>query len=105
MIDFRITLEARNPARRCSRQYHVEAGSDLFGDWVVEIGYGCIGSVGRLRRYTVRDEEEARRLVQKILKRRASAPRRIGVAYLAREHVDPAKRAGSLCSSMLRPGA
>ena len=43
MLDFRITLEARNPARHCLRQYRVEAGTDLFGSWV-EISYGRIGT-------------------------------------------------------------
>jgi len=78
VLDFRITLEARNPARRCSRHYRVEAGTDLFGVWVVEISYGRIGTAGRSRSYVLRDEEEARHLAQSILKRRASAPRRIG---------------------------
>ena len=73
MLDFRITLEARNPARRCSRQYRVEAGTDLFGSWVVAITYGRIGTAGRSRSYVVRDEEEARHLARSILKRRASA--------------------------------
>ena len=95
MIDFRIRLEARNPARRCFRQYRVEAGIDLFGVWAVEIGYGRIGTTGRSRRYVVRDEEEARRLVRSILKRRATAPQRIGVAYRIRELIDPAGWAGS----------
>ena len=47
VLDFRISLEARNPARRCWRQYRVEAGTDLFGVWVVEISYGRIGTAGR----------------------------------------------------------
>ena len=47
VLDFHITLEARNPARRCLRQYRVEAGTDLFGVWVVEISYGRIGAAGR----------------------------------------------------------
>ena len=85
MLDFRITLEARNPARHCSRHYRVEAGTDLFGVWVVEITYGRIGTAGRSRSYVLRDEEEARHLAQSILKRRATAPRRIGVAYRIRE--------------------
>ena len=72
MLDFRITLEARNPARRCSRQYRVEAGTDLFGVWVVEITYGRIGTAGHSRSYVLRDEGEARHLAQSILKRRAT---------------------------------
>ena len=74
MLDFRIALEARNPARCCLRQYRVEAGTDLFGVWVVEIGYGRIGTAGCSRCYVVRDQEEARRLARRILKRRAGAP-------------------------------
>jgi hypothetical protein len=61
MFDFRITLEARNPARRCSRQYRVEAGTDLFGVWVVEINYGRIGTAGRCRSYVLRDEAQYQR--------------------------------------------
>ena len=90
MLDFRITLEARNPARQCFRQYRVEAGTDLFGVWVVEISSGRIGTAGRSRSYVLRDEGGARHLAQSILKRRASAPRRIGVAYHIRELIDPA---------------
>jgi predicted DNA-binding WGR domain protein len=95
MLDFRITLEARNAARGCLRHYRVEAGTDLFGIWLVEISYGRIGTVGRSRRYVVRDEDEARRLAQSILNRRATAPRRIGVAYRILELIDPAGWAGS----------
>ncbi|MGE5756059.1 MAG: WGR domain-containing protein [Planctomycetaceae bacterium] len=68
MLDFRITLGARNPARRCSRHYRVEAGTDLFGVCVVEISYGRIGTAGRSRCYVLRDEEEARHLARSILK-------------------------------------
>jgi len=95
MLDFRIILEARNPARRCCRHYRVEAGTDLFGSWVVEISYGRIGTAGRSRSYVVRDEEEARHLATSILKRRASAPRRVAVAYRVREIVDPQGWAGA----------
>jgi hypothetical protein len=99
VLDLRITLEARNPARRCFRQYRVEAGTDLFGALVVEISYGRIGTAGRSRSYVVRDEEQARHLAQSILKRRASAPRRIGVAYRIRELIDPEGWAGVLCGN------
>jgi hypothetical protein len=68
-----------NPARHCFRQYRVEAGTDLFGVWVVEIRYGRIRTAGRSRSYVVRDEGEARHLARSILKRQATAPRRIMV--------------------------
>jgi hypothetical protein len=53
------------------------------------LGYGRIGTVGRSRSSVVRDEGEARHLAGSILKRRASAPRRLGVAYRIRELIDP----------------
>ncbi|HMB02573.1 MAG TPA: WGR domain-containing protein [Isosphaeraceae bacterium] len=99
MLDFRITLEARNPARRGLRQYRVEAGTDLFGVWVVAISYGRIGTVGRSRSYVLGDGGEARHLARSILKRRASASRRLGVAYRIRELIDPAGWAGVLYAS------
>ena len=55
VLDFRITLEARNPARRCSRHYRVEAGTDLFGAWEVEISYGRIGTAGQSLSYVLRE--------------------------------------------------
>ena len=67
MLDFRITLEARNPARRCSQHYRVEAGTDLLGSWVVEISYGRIGTAGWSRCFVVREEGEARHLARSIL--------------------------------------
>ncbi len=99
VLDFRITLEARNPARGCLQHYRVEAGTDLFGVWVVEISYGRIGTVGRSRSFVVRDQAEARHLAQSILKRRATAPRRIGVAYRILKLIDPAGWAGSYGSA------
>ena len=73
MLDFRIILEARNPVRGCWRHYRVEAGTDLFGVWVVEISYGRIGTAGRSRCFVVRDEGEARLLARSILEARGAA--------------------------------
>ena len=84
MLDFRIILEARNSARRCWRQYRVEAGTDLFGVWVVDISYGRIGTAGRSRSYVVRDEGEARHLAQSILKRNRAQGHRIKIGGLGR---------------------
>ena len=86
---FRARLEARNPERDCQRWYRVEIGTDLFGVWVVEIGYGRIGTAGHRVRYFSHDEETAKRLVRRILQRRATARKRIGVDYLTCEWDDP----------------
>jgi hypothetical protein len=82
-------LEARDPALGRFRSYRLEAGTDLFGAWLVEVTYGRIGTAGRRVRYVLGGEEEARQLVRKTLRRRATAKKRIGVSYRFRELADP----------------
>ena len=81
MMEFSILLEACDPARNLWRSYHVAAGQDLFGDWVVELTYGRIGSKGRTKVVSVANEDEARRHVRTCLEKRESAPKRIGIGY------------------------
>ncbi len=90
MESFRIRLEACDPARGHFRAYRIDAGTDLFGDWLVDVTYGRIGSHGRLVRHVAADEDAARKIVRHCLQRRATAPRRIGVPYRLCELADPA---------------
>jgi hypothetical protein len=78
---FTATLEACDPARGRFRAYRIEAGTDLLGNWLVDVTYGRIGSPGRIIRYVASSEAEARRIVRHSLQRRSTAPRRIGVGY------------------------
>lgn len=78
---FAIALEARDAARNLARAYGLEAGQDLFGTWVVALQHGRIGRPGRLRQFAVASEAAARAEIRRRLKRRATAPRRIGVSY------------------------
>ena len=87
---FYAALEACNPERGHKRAYRLEAGTDLFGDWLVDVTYGRIGPGGRTIRYLARDEAEAKKLVQQSLKRRGTARKRIGVGYQIKELSDPA---------------
>ena len=66
-----------------------EAGQELFGDWLVEVTFGRIGPGGRTVRYVAAEEEGARILARACLRRRASARRRIGVAYRELSRYDP----------------
>ncbi|MGA2606631.1 MAG: WGR domain-containing protein [Terriglobia bacterium] len=91
MRSFTTLLESRDPALGRFRAYLLEAGTDLFGAWLVDVTYGRIGTRGRRIRHVVQDEDEARKLVRENLRRRATAKRRIGVAYQFRELVDPCK--------------
>jgi hypothetical protein len=78
-----LRLEARDDSRNCRRAYSIRVWRDLLGDLVVEITNGRIGAAGPGTRhvYVVADEAAAKRLVANRLRRRASAPRRIGVEY------------------------
>lgn len=81
MMAFAIHLEACDPARNVWRAYHVAAGQDLFGDWVVELTYGRIGAKGHTKTVVVADEAAAYSYVRQCLKKRKSAPKRIGIGY------------------------
>jgi predicted DNA-binding WGR domain protein len=87
MTSLCIRLEARSPAHRCFRAYEVAAGVDLFGAWLVAMSYGRIGTSGRTKTRSSPVAEEARAQVVACLRKRASAPRRIGVAYRVRSAV------------------
>ena len=76
-----IRLQAYAPAKRRLRAYEVTLSPDLFGAWVVEKTYGRIGKVGRAKIRSFASWEDARADLRACLHRRASAPRRIGVAY------------------------
>ena len=84
MTSLRITLEARSSARRCFRAYEIAAGTDLFGTWLVEMSYGRIGTMGRAKVRSFATTDDALAQVNACLRKRATAPRRVGVAYHVR---------------------
>ncbi|HME20459.1 MAG TPA: WGR domain-containing protein [Acetobacteraceae bacterium] len=77
----RIELEARNPTVNRLRRWRIELSQDLFGMWVVDVEFGRIGSSGRRIRHVLPDQPAAQALVGRGLRRRATAPMRIGLAY------------------------
>ncbi len=44
MEQFRAELQACDPARGIFRPYRIEAGTDLLGDWLVDVIYDRIGT-------------------------------------------------------------
>jgi hypothetical protein len=54
---------------------------DLFGAWLVEMSYGRIGTFGRVKARSFSTADGAAAEVKACLRKRSSAPRRIGVAY------------------------
>ncbi len=82
MLDaFTATLQACDPSLGRFRAYRIEAGTDLLGDWLVDVTYGRIGSRRRTIRHVASDEAQARRILRHCLQGRHTTPRRIGVAY------------------------
>ncbi len=76
-----VAFEAHNPEGNHHRHYAVTVGRDLLEDWTVAIRYGRIGQAGQERRYAAADPEAIRAIIRDRLRRRLSAPRRIGCAY------------------------
>ena len=84
--EFSALLEARDAGRNIFRAWRIEAGRDLFGAWLVQTRFGRIACEGRLITRSFADEAAARAHIAAGLRRRATAPRRIGVAYQRRDN-------------------
>ena len=76
-----IWLEAVDRPRNIARRYSVALTKDLFGSSIVEFSWGRIGTRGQSRRVSFAQLRDADRFVSQLLRRRAGAPKRIGVAY------------------------
>jgi predicted DNA-binding WGR domain protein len=81
-------LEAQDPVRNIYRAHSIAYGQNFFGNSIVEATYGRIGGKGQPLISVVNNEDEVLKYVQKSLKRRQSAPKRIGVAYKVRTTLD-----------------
>lgn len=77
-----IELTAIDESRNIRRRYRIEVWRDLLGFTLVETRWGRIGSRGQAAVHAFEDENDALAFVRRTLRRRASAERRIGVAYL-----------------------
>lgn len=76
-----VQLVAKDPARNIFRQWRMESSLDLFGQWTIRVTFGRIGRNGHSLQKTFDSEAEACRYYRAALRRRATAPRRIGIAY------------------------
>lgn len=54
---------------------------DLFGAWMVEMSYGRVGTMGNAKIQSFANAEDAQVQINTCLRKRATAPRRIGVGY------------------------
>ena len=76
-----IWLEAVDRPRNIARRYAIALSKDLFGSGIVEFSWGRIGTRGQSRTVSFTQRSDADRFVAQLLRRRAGAPKRIGVAY------------------------
>jgi len=76
-----IAFEAHHQEKNHHRRYEVVIGRDLLDEWTVAIRYGRTGQGGREQRFASPQSEAMRAVVHDRLRRRLSAPRRIGCSY------------------------
>jgi hypothetical protein len=82
MAAFALILHAQTPDGHHRRAWELHMVRDLLGDLVIEVLFGRIEAEGCNRlRMPVRDEGEARDVVRQLVRRRMSAPLRIGAPY------------------------
>ena|SRR3569623_1741366 len=80
-----VTFEAHNEERNHHRRYEIRLGRDLFGEWTVALRYGRAGRGGQEVRLSSADSQQLCEVIRESLRRRLSAPRRIGCAYRLKE--------------------
>lgn len=76
-----VSFEAHNVERNHHRRYEIRVGRDLFDDWTVSLSYGRMGRRGQEVRHAGSDRDQLQRVIRESLRRRLSAPRRIGCSY------------------------
>lgn len=89
-----VAFEAHNAEENHHRRYRVTVGRDLLDEWTVAISYGRTGQSGREMRYASAAPEDLKVIIRERLRRRLSAPKRIGcsyrlVAFSAAPGIDP----------------
>ena len=78
---FTVAFEAHNAEKNHHRRYQVTVGHDLLNDWTVAIRYGRTGQAGRELRYADQEAKRIQAIIRERLRRRLSAPKRIGCSY------------------------
>ena len=77
----RLDLVAIDRQANIARRWSVLVTRDLFGLWLVDTAWGRIGTRGRARRVAHPSQADAEREARALLRRRATAGRRIGSDY------------------------
>ena len=76
-----LAFEAHNDEANHHRRYEMTLGRDLLDYWTVTIRYGRCGRGGQEIRYASQSAEEIQQVIAGHLRRRRSAPKRLGCSY------------------------
>ena len=76
-----VAFEAHHLEKNHHRRYEIVIGRDLLDDWTVAVRYGRVGQSSQERHYASAKPEEVRAIIRDCLRRRLSAPKRIGCPY------------------------
>jgi hypothetical protein len=76
-----IAFEAHHSERNHHRRHQVTVGCDLLDDWTVAICYGRADQEGRELHCASPKPDDMKAVIRDRLRRRPSAPKRIGFAY------------------------
>jgi predicted DNA-binding WGR domain protein len=76
-----VGFEAHNAELNHHRRYQITVGRDVLDDSTVSIRYGRTGQGGQMKRFASTQAEEVRAIIRDRLRRRLSAPKRIGCSY------------------------
>jgi predicted DNA-binding WGR domain protein len=80
-----VAFEAHHAERNHHRRYQITIGRDLLDDWVLSIYYGRTGQRGHEQHFSNANADELQSMIRERLRRRLSAPRRIGCSYHLKE--------------------
>lgn len=76
-----VEMVAIDPIRNIRRRYAIRTDLNLFGEIEVETAWGRLGTRGQRKVARFSHVHDALAYVEQVLKRRATAPRRIGIPY------------------------
>jgi predicted DNA-binding WGR domain protein len=76
-----VAFEAHNTEFNHHRRYQITVGRDLLDEWTVSICYGRSGQGGQVKQFASPQADEVRAIIRDRLRRRLSAPKRIGCPY------------------------
>jgi predicted DNA-binding WGR domain protein len=77
----RIDMVAICPSANIRRHYRIIYARDLFDQIIIDLHWGRIGTRGQSKQVSFARQTEADKFVTQVLRRRASAKKRLGVAY------------------------